>query len=328
MYQAYYKLSGNPFRLSPDPAFLYMSLQHREALAGLVSSVNNRPGLTILTGEAGTGKTLLLRVLMEWLGKYKFHAALCNNPTMTREELFDFLMVQLGVNCSSSLKSRQLLAIYETLSRYRDEGSRAILIVDEAHQLPIALLEEIRLLLNIETAHEKLIEIVLAGQPELSELLRRPELRQLKQRAGCVCKLQPFNLDEVHEYVDHRLRVSGLAEQRLFGREAISIIHRYTGGIPRLINIVCENALQTSFALRLQQVSPPILQEVALDLDLLDGTAQDERTPVFSGVLPGKEPPLEPRASQPQVKVGIPLESYASRQKSVGFLSDLMARWK
>ena len=174
MYNDFYNLKENPFRLTPDPAFLYMTEKHREALSGLVYSICNKAGLTVLVGEAGTGKTTLLQVLRDWLAKRQFVTALCTNPTLTREEFLDLLLAQLGISCPSTLKSRQLIALEEALLRYRTEGRRSVLIVDEAHRLSAELLEEIRLLLNMETPREKFLDIIIAGQPELAETFARP----------------------------------------------------------------------------------------------------------------------------------------------------------
>src|SRR5690242_9703073 len=186
-----------PFRLTSDPAFMYMTGSHREALAGLVYSACTRPGLMVLTGEAGTGKTTLLYSLLGLLEKRRFVTALCTNPVLTREELFDFLMEKFAVNCTSTSKSRQLSALQQTLLRTRGEGKPSVLIVDEAQRLSHELLEEIRLLLNLETPNEKLLQIMIAGQPELTDILAQPQLRQFKQRMSCHCKLAPLTLDEV-----------------------------------------------------------------------------------------------------------------------------------
>ena len=176
--------------MTPDPAYIYMTAQHREALAGLVYSACTRPGLSTLIGEAGTGKTTILFTLAGLLEKRRVNTAICNNPTLTRQEFYDTLLLKFGVDCSSTMKSRQLVALQDTFARNRSDGRPCVLIIDEAHRLPYDLLEEVRLLLNIETPREKLLEIILAGQPELADILARPEMRQLKQRVSCVCKLE------------------------------------------------------------------------------------------------------------------------------------------
>jgi general secretion pathway protein A len=338
LYHSFYNLKEQPFRLTPDPAFMCMTTHHQEALAGLVYSVCTRPGLTVLTGEAGTGKTTLLYALLELLERRRFIAVMCTNPVLSREELFDFLTAQFGTNCSSPLKSRQLSALQETLLRNRIDGRPAVLIVDEAQRLSMELLEEIRLLLNLETPREKLLQIIIAGQPELTDILHRPELRQFKQRISCQCRLNPLTFEEVREYIDHRLSQAGLPHQKLFPDAAMRRIHEYSEGIPRLVNSVCDAALQTGFAAHAPQITVAVIDEVARDLDL-------------KRVVPrGLEPlePVEPVELAPPPRVNghaavplepepngnghadkrVPLESYASRQKSLSFFAQLMDRWR
>ena len=338
MYTAYYKLKDDPFRLTPDKSFLYMTVQHREALSGLVHAVCNHSGLTVLAGEAGTGKTTLLYILRDWLDKRRFVTAFCTNPILTREELFDFLLADLGIECPSALKNRQLTALQQGLERYRSQNRRAVLIVDEAQRMPAQLLEEIRLLLNLETPREKLLQIMLVGQPELTDMLRRPELRQLKQRVSCYCRLEPLSVYEVSEYVHHRLAQAGLPQQTLFSAETLELVSLYTRGIPRLVNTLCDNALQTAFALESPHVTCSIIDEAAHDLDLI---TDETHTPIKPELIPGATSPTEaemtigaqvgrPSNDRDLLMNGsrTPLESYASRQKSLGFLGSLMERWK
>ena len=346
MYQGFYNLKDNPFRLTPDPAFMCMTSQHQEALSGLIYSVCTRPGLAVLMGEAGTGKTTLLYALLGLLEKRRFVTALCTNPTLTRQEFYDILMIKFGVECESSLKSRQLMALEARVRQYRAEGRPAVLIVDEAQRLSLELLEEIRLLLNLETANEKLLQIIVAGQPELGEVLRRPELRQLKQRVSCICKLQPLTRTELREYLHHRITRAGLPTQSLFSEETIESIYNYTQGIPRLINSLCDSALQTGFALQSPKITIAIIEEAARDLDLAQQIEAEEpaapvnqlarvaASTVGSAVLPPK--PVASNGVSPNGRNGnhvkpeirIPLDSYASRQKSLGFFGSLMERWK
>lgn len=340
MYQGFYGLKENPFRLSPDPSFMYMTGQHQEALAGLIYSVCTRPGLTVLVGEAGTGKTTLLYALLGLLDKRGFITAMCTNPTLTRQEFYDLVLMKFGVECGSLLKSRQLAALEEGLRRNRTDGRPSVLIIDEGQRLSAELLEEIRLLMNLETPREKLLEIIVAGQPELSEILRRPELRQLKQRVSCVCRLQPLTLEDLKEYLHHRVTRAGLPTQSLFcGDDLIQRIFEYTDGLPRLVNSLCDSALQTGFALRSTQITTAILEEAAKDLDLL-GTAPapvnipspaEAATVPLEALLP---PPARDGVSHhagnghaaPDVRV--PFENYDTRQKSLGFFSNLMERWR
>jgi general secretion pathway protein A len=281
LYQAFYHLRENPFCLSPDPSFMCLTAQHQEALSGLIYSVCARSSLTVLLGEAGTGKTTILYSLLELLENRKFVTALCTNPTLNREEFYDLLMMKFGVECSSSLKNRQLTALENVLRRNWADGHPCVLIVDEAQRLPADLLEEIRLLLNLETPKEKLLDIIIAGQPELGDILRRPELRQLKQRVSSICRLRSLSRDELKEYIDHRLTRAGLPNQKLFSESVIQQIYAYTGGIPRLVNSLCDGALQTGFALQSQVITAEIIQEVAKDLDLTLLRLEEDNTPLI-----------------------------------------------
>ena len=307
-----------------------MTAQHQEALSGLIYSVCTRPGLTVLLGEAGTGKTTLLYSLLGLLEKRRFCTALCTNPTLTRQEFYDFLMLKFGVDCQSPLKSRQLVALEELLRRNRTDGRPSLLIIDEAQRLPGELLEEIRLLLNLETPREKLLEIIVSGQPELGDILRRPELRQLKQRVSSVCRLKALTVEQLREYLFHRLTRAGLARQTLFGDAAIELIHQYTQGIPRLVNTLCDSALQTGFALQSAQITASILEEAAKDLELTRSFEPQH-------LEPKSAPPLAPllplnnhngKNGSTTASPPVPTETYASRQKSVSFFASLMDRWK
>ncbi len=334
MYQEFYKLKQHPFRLSPDPAFVCMTVQHREALSGLIYSVCTRPGLSVLIGEAGTGKTTILYTLLELLERRQYLTAMCSNPTLSRDEFYDFVLLKFGVNCPSSSKTRQLMALEETLRRHRAQGRSAILIVDEAQRLPTELLEEVRLLLNVETPKEKLIEIVLAGQPELGDTLRRPDLRQLKQRVGCICTLKPLNPEEIGEYIHHRLMQAGRAEPSLFSQDALELIYAYSAGLPRLINTLADTALRTGFALRSSSVTPFIVSEAARELELTCLPLPDQ-IPVENEVMASLDAKLResvlaesPAGNNPIPEPRIPLESYINRQKSLGFFAQWVGRRK
>ena len=366
MYKQFYNLKHDPFRLTPDPAFICMTPQHREALSGLVYSVCTRPGLTVLVGEVGTGKTTLLYTLMGLLEKRKFVTGMCTNPTLTREEFYDFLMAKLGVECTSSLKSRQLIALQETLGRNRAAGRPSVLIVDEAQKLSAELLEEIRLLMNLETPSEKLLEIIMAGQPELMEILRRPQLRQIKQRVSYFCKLEPLSLTDLRDYLDHRLARAGLPQQNLFSEVAIRCIYEFTNGIPRLVNSLCDSTLQIGFALKSPEITISMIGEAAADLDLIPNFVSENlpsngNQPISASASPqpgpkgvddhrspsgsaleldqnkkgdGKSGPSAPAVpdvggnGQGGSAIRIPLEGYETRQKSLGFLAGLLDRWR
>jgi general secretion pathway protein A len=332
MYEAFYGLRDQPFRLTPDPSFMCMTAHHQEALAGLVYSVCARPGLTLLTGDAGTGKTTLLYSLLDLLRTRRYLIATCNNPVLSREELYDFLITKFGVTCASSLKNRQLAALEETFVRHRNDGRPAVLIVDEAHRLPADLLEEIRLLLNMETPREKLLQIILAGQPELDDLLRQTELRQLKQRVSAHCRLRPLTCAELKEYVGHRLTLAGLPEQTLFPDVVIQRLHEYSKGIPRLVNSLCDSTLQIGFATRATSMTLTIVEEAARDLDLAPrDLLLDSRTQENSSTQPNEQRTNGHAAifdAHAPVESRVPLASYSSRQKSVSFFASLVDRWR
>ncbi len=336
LYKAFYKLKDNPFRLTPDPEFIYLSEQHREALSGLVHSVCTRAGLTVLVGEAGTGKTTLLCTLVRFLAKRSFVTAVFTNSTLTREEFYDALLLKLQIECSSTLKSRQLMALERTLLQRQAEGRRTVLIVDEAQRLSPEILEEIRLLLNIETPHQKLLNIIVTGQPELAETLARPEMRQLKQRISCICRLQPLSLEELREYLDHRLTHAGLTQPGLFTDHTIPLIYECTQGIPRLVNSVCEAALQTGFALVSPRITPPIIEEAASDLDLIprhrmNGIASPAENPAFAAMImdpASVQTSISGRNANGHADIQVPLEAYAARQKSLGLFASLIDRWR
>jgi general secretion pathway protein A len=335
LYQSFYNLKEQPFQLTPDPSFMCMTEQHQEALAGLVYSACARPGLLVLTGEAGTGKTTLLYALLDLLEKRRFVTAVCTNPILTQEELFDFLMLEFEIDCPSNLKSRRLAALEQKLMRNRTEGRPSVLIVDEAHRLSLELLEEIRLLLNLETPREKLLQIIIAGQPELISILQRPDLRQFKQRISCQCKLNPLTPVELKEYIGHRMAHAGVQHQTIFPDAVIQRIHEYTEGIPRLVNCLCDNALRTGFALHSAQITPAIVDEAAKDLDLTRPGSLDAlpSEPVAAAMflrhtnghasLSGLD-----RYANEGSEQRMPMESYSTRQKSINFFAQLIDRWR
>jgi general secretion pathway protein A len=301
VYNAHFSLSQSPFRLTPDPAFFYVTSQHREALAGLVHSLRSRSGLAVLTGEAGTGKTTVLHVIRKWMNDRHFVVAMLTNPTLSREEFYDMLLAQMEVQCTSPLKSRQLLSLEQALTAYGQQGRRPVLIVDEAHRLSPELIDEVRLLLNLETPEEKLMDIIMAGQPELADMLRRPELRQFKQRVSYFCRLEPLTRAEAREYIDHRQAKAGNAGPTLFPDDTIGLIHEYTKGIPRLVNTLCDSALRIAFAFSARTVTPSIVIEAAADLDLIE-TKRESGFP-RNGSMSG--------------------DDYASRQASLNMLAAL-----
>ena len=327
---AFFGLRENPFTINPNPRFLYLTALTQTASYQLAEGIRNRKGLILLTGEVGTGKTLLLRRLLDWLTQQKMPTALIFNSHVNPDHLLDFILSGFGVQCDSGLKSDKLIALNRwLLERYR-AGQTPVLVIDEAQGLPLQALEEVRLLLNLETPREKLLEIIVSGQPELGDILRRPELRQLKQRVSSVCRLKALTVEQLREYLFHRLTRAGLARQTLFGDAAIELIHQYTQGIPRLVNTLCDSALQTGFALQSSQITAAILEEAAKDLELTRSFEPQH-------LEPKSAPPLAPllplnnhngKNGSTTASPPVPTETYASRQKSVSFFASLMDRWK
>lgn len=268
MYKKFFGLKENPFNVTPDPRYLYSTPHTDEALACLTYCIQGRKGFVLLTGDVGTGKTTLLNKLLEWLRREQVATAFVFNPRLNTLQFLDYMMSDFGVNCETRLKSQVLLQLnHWLLERYR-AGGTAVLIVDEAQNLSPEVLEEIRLLTNLETSTEKLLQIVLSGQQELELRLRQPEFRQLRQRITLRCKTYPLTLEETRNYVVTRLRVAGNEGRQLFTTEAIDALHHYSEGIPRVINVICEDALINAFADQKPGVDRKIVEGVAKDLEL------------------------------------------------------------
>jgi general secretion pathway protein A len=268
MYKEFFGLRANPFNVNPDPRYLFLTRHTEEALACLTYGIQSRKGFVLLTGEVGTGKTTLINKLLEWLRLQQVATAFIFNSRLNVPQFLDYMMADFGVTCDSKSKSQILLRLYNwLLDRYR-AGETAVLIVDEAQNLSDEVLEEIRLLTNLETFTEKLLQIVLVGQPELEQKLRLPHLRQLRQRLTLRAKTHPLTLDETQAYVMQRLRIAGSNGRAIFDPEAVTSIHRYAGGIPRVINLLCEHALVSAFVDQQPVVSPGVVEAVARDFDM------------------------------------------------------------
>jgi general secretion pathway protein A len=270
MYKEFFGLRANPFNVNPDPRFLFLTRHTEEALACLTYGVQSRKGFVLLTGEVGTGKTTLINKLLEWLRLQQVATAFVFNSRMNVPNFLDYMMADFGIPCESRAKSQILLRLYNwLLDRYR-AGETAVLIVDEAQNLADEVLEEIRMLTNLETFTEKLLQIVLVGQPELEQKLKQPHMRQLRQRLTLRAKTYPLTLDETKAYVQQRLRIAGSNGQPIFSPEALVAVHRYSTGIPRVINLVCEHCLVSAFVDQQKLVGPAVVEVVARDFDLIN----------------------------------------------------------
>jgi general secretion pathway protein A len=278
MFEPFFQLAENPFSMSPDPRFLMATALHREAIAGLIYGVTERKGFMVLTGEAGTGKTTILRAVAEALpDTVQFSYML--NPAMSPGELLEHTLLDLGLDSVPKSKARRMFRLGDLLSERHREGKVSALIVDEAHKLTPEVLEEIRLLTNFETNTEKMLQIVLVGQPELGELLQLPALRQLKQRIALRFKVTPLPPDEVPHYVEHRWTKAGGQGQPPFSGGALEMIKQYSQGIPRLINAICENSLLAAFAAGSHEIGTAHVESVARNLDLSTEGARESKPP-------------------------------------------------
>jgi general secretion pathway protein A len=268
MYNAFFGFTENPFNLSPDPAFLYPSPQHEEALANLLYGVENRKGFIVLTGEVGTGKTTMLECLRDYLDDGGIQFAFLFNSRLTVDQFFEMIAYDLNLQCANYSKTEVLVALNQLLLRLAASGTTTALIVDEAHELDWEVLEEIRLLGNLENRTGKLLQIVLSGQPELDRKLDAPRLRQLKQRIVLRCTLRPFQEAQTAAYISMRLAKAGMPEQTVFPPALLSAIYQRSLGIPRVVNIICDNLLLTAFATESKVTTVEMLDEVTTDMRL------------------------------------------------------------
>src|ERR1700681_4854419 len=261
MYKSFYDLKRNPFEITPDPSFLFPTRRHNEALAALYYGVRRHKGFVVMTGEVGTGKTLLVRCLLQLLNQSDVAYAYVFNSRLSPVEFLQYVAGDFGLNVAGKNKSELLLILSNYVISRHQKKLTTVLVVDEAHHVASEVLEEIRLLTNLETTNEKLLQILLVGQPELDEKLDSVELRQLKQRIALRSQLLPLNLDETTGYIQRRLQLAGNTNSALlFPAETIVRVHRHSRGIPRLINTVCENALITAYARQARSVTPDIIE--------------------------------------------------------------------
>jgi len=266
VYEAFFSLEDAPFVLTPDPRFLLRSKGHHEILSTLIYGITSQKGLMALIGDVGTGKTMLCRALLRELPK-DVGSALVLNPFLSDAELLGTILDDLGVERRGSTKGELMSVLSQYLLTAGAEGKTVVVVLDEAQQMSVEALEQIRILSTLETATRKLLQIVLVGQPELEEKLQRHELRQLDQRIGIRCYLKPLSRKETFRYVEHRLRIAGLAGALPFAHGALVRIYRYSRGIPRVINLVCDRALTAAFGARAREVPPALVKAAIRNLE-------------------------------------------------------------
>ena len=298
MYEQFYGLKRSPFELSPDPGFFYPTPSHNEALAMLSYGILRRKGFVVVTGEVGTGKTLLLQCLLDCIRQKDVASAFVFNPRLSVLEFLAYVLKDLQISSVARTKGEMLSCLSDFLLLRRERGATTAIIVDEAHLLGWDLLEEIRLLTNLETAKHKLIQMVLVGQPELDQKLDSPELRQLKQRINLRCHLNPLKFKEFLGYIHRRLELAGANSHSasIFPGETIEVIYELSRGIPRVVNNLCENSLISGYGKQIKQITVEIVREVASDLRLdqvaLPPPAVANRTQRIEP-LPGSQPNQE-----------------------------------
>jgi len=268
MYKKFFGLRENPFNVNPDPRYLCLTRHTQEALSCLTYGIQSRKGFILLTGEVGTGKTTLLNSLLDWLHKERVATAFLFNSRLNVTQFFDFMINDFGIACETRLKSQVLMKLNQWLLERYQNSETAVLIVDEAQNLSTQVLEEIRLLTNLETATDKLLQIVLSGQPELELKLNQPNLRQLRQRITLRCKTHPLTLEETHDYMQKRLQTAGGDGVPIFSSEAVEAIYTYARGIPRVTNLLSEHALISAFVDQQRPIQAETVNEVAREFQL------------------------------------------------------------
>lgn len=279
MYKTYFGLKENPFNMNTDPRYLYHTRHTQDALSSLTYGIEARKGFLLLTGEVGTGKTTLLNKLLESMDHERFATAFIFNPRLNASQLFDYVICDFGIQCKSRMKSQVLFTLHRWLLDRYMAGEQTVLVVDEAQNLSQQAMEEIRLLTNLETSTEKLLQIVLAGQPELEEKLNRRELRQLRQRIEMRIKTLPLTEEETSGYILERLRIAGCNGDEVFRPEAIAAVHQHARGIPRVTNLLGEQALIRAFLERIKPVPAEIIEVVARECSLDEAEVLAEPLP-------------------------------------------------
>ena len=285
MYTTFFGLTCNPFQLTPDPEFLFLGKDHKKALTYVTYGISAGTGFILVTGEVGTGKTTLLRKILKELNK-DIKVARVNNTLVSSEQLIAMISDDFGIETQGKDKTRLLRELTDFIISQYAQGFRTTLIIDEAQNLSPELLEEVRLLSNLETDKNKLLQIILAGQPELKQTLAVPKLRQLRQRISISCHINPLGRDEIEEYIFHRLGIAGNRSAVTFLEGAVDLLHDATHGVPRLINIFCDFLLLAAFSEGTKKISVDLVKEIAQDLD--------SDTRYWKDIVPEKEQGIEP----------------------------------
>lgn len=269
MYTEFFGFRELPFELTPDPRFLFLTPRHREGLVNLRHALSSAKGMALLIGDAGTGKTTLLRTALRDESRGAIKCIYICNPALTRAEFIELVAKGVGLSEEAAhSKAAFLIELEEAVQERRARGEILAIVIDEAQSLPYELLEEIRLLANFETDTEKLLPVVLAGQPELAARLNEPSLRQLKQRIALRCELAPLTLEETASYIAGRIRIAGGETTKVFTRDAVVMVHQRSRGIPRIINVICDNSFVTALAMGKKPVTRDMVAEVCRDFDL------------------------------------------------------------
>ncbi len=312
MYLSFYHVKDEPFRLTPDPRYLHLSEPHQFALTVVLEGIFYRKGLVMITGAIGTGKTTMVHTALQLFSDRKMpvKSALLFNPMLTRDEFLEMMLDEFEVSCSSTSKPRRLAALHQMLLETQRAGGTAVLFIDEAHLLSPELLEEIRLLGNADTHHEKLLQIVLSGQPELLTVMNRPSLSALKQRIAARAHLRPLTAIETSVYIGERLHAAGLEGSSPFTAQALEAIHRHSGGVPRLINLVCEGCLSLGFKTGRATIQPSMVDDVATSLGLYHAVPSQEGWTTAPEAVPVA-------AGGPKSTVDVLIESMKRRRGSV-----------
>ena len=311
MYEEFFHLSKAPFAMTPDPEFLFLAPTHREALAGLIFTVMGRRGTAVLTGEVGTGKTTLLRKLIQSVPADKVRFCSVFSTNVPPEEFFELIQIGFGLPVAGVSQAQRLLQFWEFLMACDEEGTTAVLLVDEAHQLSAQSLEEVRLLMNFETAQRKLLQVVLAGQSELRDLMRREDLRQLRQRVSVRLDIVPLRPAEVEQYMRHRWHQSGGNGNFPFTPEAVDLVAAWSRGVPRVMNTICDIALLRAYTSATANVGPNTVREALLALELTE-PPPDVQQPGEVVPPPAAEPLAVLRLPPPGDALRLPLRRTAA----------------